>query len=55
MYCSELVYVIYKEQLGKQLCQPRKISSYRTKGLQKIMRKRHISPDQYVVAPSDLL
>ena len=55
MYCSELVYVIYKEQLGVQLCQLHRVSSYRTKGLQKIMRKRHISPDQYVEAPSDLL
>ncbi len=55
MYCSELVYVIYKDQLGIQLCEPRKVSTYNTLGLKKFMKKRNISFDQYVVAPSDLL
>lgn len=55
MYCSELVYVIYKEQLGIELCKPRKVSSYHTFGLSKLMKKRGISPNQLVVAPSDLL
>lgn len=55
MYCSELVYVIYKDQLGIELCKPRKISSYNTFGLEKIIRKRNIDPNQYAVAPYDLL
>ncbi len=55
MYCSELVYVIYKDQLGIVLCKPRKISSYHTFGLEKMMKKRNINLDQEVVAPCDLL
>ncbi len=55
MYCSELVYTIYKEQFGIELCKPRKVSSYHTIGLSKMMKKRGISPNQLVVAPSDLL
>lgn len=55
MYCSELVYTIYKEQLDIELCKPRKVSSYHIFGLNKILKKRHINCDQLVVAPSDLL
>lgn len=55
MYCSELVYTIYKNQLGVQLCKPRKVSSYHIFGLSKILKRRHIDPDQLVVAPSDLI
>ncbi len=55
MYCSELVYEIYKNQLGIELCKPRKISSYCTIGLKKAMRGRHMDSEQLVVAPSDLL
>jgi hypothetical protein len=56
MYCSELVYIIYKEQFGIELCKPRKISSYHfTYFLKKMMEKRNMNVNQYVVAPSDLL
>jgi hypothetical protein len=55
MYCSELVYTIYKEQFGIELCKPRKLSSYHTFFFKKVMKKRHMNSDQYVVAPSDLL
>ena len=55
MYCSELVYEIYKNQLGIELCKPRKISSYRTLGLGKVMKRRHMDSWQLVVVPSDLL
>ena len=55
MYCSELVYEIYKNQLGIELCKPRKISSYRMLGLGKVMKRRHMDSWQLVVAPSDLL
>lgn len=54
MYCSELVYVIYKEQFGIELCKPRKVSTYRTFGLGWLLRKRGINPNQLVVAPVDL-
>lgn len=54
MYCSELVYIIYKEQLGIKLCKPRKISSYNLLFLKGIMKRRHINMNQYVVAPSDI-
>ena len=39
MYCSELVYIIYKEQFGIELCKPRKVSSYRTFGLGWLLKK----------------
>lgn len=55
MYCSELVYEIYKEQFGIELCKPRKVSSYHLFGLKKMLKKRNINLNQYVVAPSDLL
>jgi hypothetical protein len=56
MYCSELVYIIYKEQFGIELCKLRKISSYHfTYFLKKMMEKRNMNVNQYVVAPSDLL
>lgn len=54
-YCSELVYDIYKSQLGIELCQPRKISSYKIDGLEHVLKKRGMNRDQLVVAPSDLL
>lgn len=54
-YCSELVYDIYKSQLGIELCQPRKISSYKIDGLEHVLKKRGMNRDQLVVAPCDLL
>lgn len=54
MYCSELVYVIYKEQFGVELCKPRPVSDYNTLGLDGELKKRGIDTNQLVVAPSDL-
>ena len=53
-YCSELVYDIYKNQLGIDLCEPRLVSSYNLTGLDKQLVKRGIKKTQLVVAPSDL-
>ena len=56
MYCSELVWLIYKDQ-DIELCQPRKVSSFictRIPRVKKLMDKRNISMDQYAVAPVDL-
>lgn len=53
-YCSELVYDIYKRQLGVELCRPRPVSDYHLHGMEKQLSKRGISKDQLVIAPSDL-
>lgn len=56
MYCSELVWLIYKEN-GIELCKPRKVSSFamtRLPKVRKLMQKRGISMDQEAVAPVDL-
>lgn len=56
MYCSELVWLIYKEN-GIELCKPRKVSDYPLAGVPKVKKlidKRNIAMDQEVVAPSDL-
>ena len=56
MYCSELVWLVYKDQ-GIELCKPRKVSSFvltRIPKVKKLMNKRKISMDQYAVAPMDL-
>ena len=54
MYCSELVYIIYKEQFGVELCKPRHVSDYHLYGLDDVMKSRNIDSGQLVVAPSDL-
>lgn len=54
-YCSELVYLIYKEQFGIELGKPRKVSDYNLLGLSKVLKRRHINKNQLVIAPSDLL
>lgn len=54
-YCSELVWVIYKEQFGKELCEPRPIKDYHTFGIEDKISKRGMKLDQMVVAPSDLI
>ena len=57
MYCSELVYIIYKDQFNIELCKPRPIKSYHvrwSKKVQSAMRNRGISLRQEAVAPSDL-
>ena len=56
MYCSELVWLVYKEQ-GIELCKPRKVSSFamtRLPKVKKLMDKRGISMDQKAVAPVDI-
>lgn len=55
MYCSELVWEIYKEQFGIELCKPRPIKDYCTFGLASIMKRRKMSMNALVVAPSDLV
>ena len=56
-YCSELVYDIYKKQLGIELCKPKKASDYLILGinhypaLEKEMKNRDIKMEQEVVAP----
>ena len=59
-YCSELVYDIYKNQLGIELCEPKKVSTYLILGadklpaIKKAMEKRGITQNQYAVAPVDI-
>ena len=54
-YCSELVWLIYKEQFGIELCKPRKIKDYRLAGIKKHLVRRGMNEDQLVVAPCDLI
>ncbi len=54
MYCSELVYEIYKNQFGIELCKPRKVKDYHIFGMKKLLKRRHINPNQLVVSPSDI-
>lgn len=54
MYCSELVYEIYKDQFGIELCKPKKVSDYHIFGLSKLLKRRGINKKQLVVAPCDL-
>ena len=59
-YCSELVYDIYKNQLGIELCKPKKVGDYLIMGtgnlpkIKEAMKKRGISKEQYAVAPVDV-
>ena len=59
-YCSELIYDIYKNQLGIELCEPKKVSDYLILGtdqlpqIEKAMKKRGITKEQYAVAPVDI-
>lgn len=57
VYCSELVWLIYKEQ-GIELCPPIKINEHfmvRFPVMQRALEARGISPEQEAVAPCDLL
>lgn len=61
MYCSELVWKVYKSALGLELCKPRRLSSCDLKhpAVQKLLRERYGRMDQvpmqeWMVAPSDL-
>lgn len=59
-YCSELIYDVYLNQLGVDLCKPKKIDDYLILGTHRIpkikraMEKRGITMEQYAVAPVDL-
>ena len=59
-YCSELIYDIYKNQLGIELCKPKKVGDYLILGTDKLpkieraMKKRGIIKEQYAVAPVDI-
>ena len=59
-YCSELIYDVYLNQLGVELCKPKTIDDYLILGSHRIpkikraMKKRGITMEQYAVAPVDL-
>ena len=59
-YCSELIYDIYLNQLGIELCKPKTIDDYLILGSHRIpkikraMKKRGITMKQYAVAPVDV-
>ena len=53
-YCSELVYLIYKEQFGIELFTPKPLRTYNVFGLKWLLKKRGIGLDQLVVTPADL-
>ena len=59
-YCSELVYDIYKNQLGIELCKPRQVQDYlilctdKLPIIEKEMARRGITAEQYAVAPVDI-
>ena len=59
-YCSELIYDVYLNQLGIELCKPKTIDDYLILGSHRIpkikraMKKRGITMEQYAVAPVDV-
>ena len=59
-YCSELIYDVYLNQLGIELCKPKTIDDYLILGSHRIpkikraMKKRGITMDQYAIAPVDV-
>lgn len=59
-YCSELVYDIYKKQLGIELCKPKRVDDYlilctdRLPQIESVMKRRGITKEQYAVAPVDI-
>lgn len=59
-YCSELIYDVYLNQLGVELCKPKTIDDYLILGTHRIpkikraMEKRGITMEQYAVAPVDV-
>ncbi len=56
MYCSELVYLIYKEQFGIELCKPRTISEFNVgfSFAKKFLEQRGIPLDRLAVPPVDI-
>ncbi len=55
-YCSELVWEIYKNQFNIILAKPHPVSDYKINNRKalKLMKQRNITPDQLVIAPSDI-
>jgi hypothetical protein len=59
-YCSELVYDIYKNQLGIELAAPKQVKDYlilftdRHPKIKRAMKRRGISKEQYAIAPVDV-
>ena len=59
-YCSELIYDVYLNQLGVELCKPKTIDDYLILGSHRIpkikraIKKRGITMDQYAIAPVDV-
>lgn len=60
MYCSELIYVVYKKQFGVELCKPKQVKEYLFgidniyPKIKKEMKRRGITLEQEVVAPVDI-
>ena len=59
-YCSELIYDVYLNQLGVEICKHKRIDDYLIFGAHRIpkikraMKKRGITMEQYAVAPVDV-
>lgn len=59
-YCSELVYDIYKKQLGIELAEPKKVKDYlilftdRLPKIKRAMKQRGINKEQFAIAPVDI-
>ena len=59
-YCSELIYDVYLNQLGVELCKPKTIDDYlildshHIPKIKRAIKKRGITMDQYAIAPVDV-
>lgn len=53
-YNSELVYTIFKDQLGMELCTPRPVHTYQIDSIVGYLQSHRIHPQQPVIAPADL-
>lgn len=53
-YCSELVYDIYKYQLGIELCEMKPMKEWNLDGMESEIKRRGMNVNDSVVAPSDL-
>ncbi|MBQ8564810.1 MAG: hypothetical protein IJ442_03130 [Bacteroidaceae bacterium] len=53
-YSAELVYTIFKEQFGIELCEPQPIKNYHIEKIIPYLSAHRIHPEQLVVAPVDL-
>ncbi len=58
LYCSELIYEVYRREFDIQLAKPHKVSHYHftwLPSIRKAMKRRGISRKQEAVAPADIL